>query len=211
MNLKTEYHLHTQEKTWLKARKIDSFAQTSNGESLFYLQELSSGEGRVCFNSQLARSIGLSFIKIQDSFDNAIKENDARFSSSKFKTNSSYFKDDKKNSMVFDDAIKQMFSRRFWTYSSDLQDGKVIDITAAPFSSKENAKALFNLIENNFTNIVNDFQKSFQDINDKLSLLNIGINENKKNETLKDKIKQIKEQQNTIESKIINNHIKNKI
>lgn len=206
MNLKTEYHLHGQQKTWLKAKTTETFAQSNSGESLFYLQELSTGEGRVCFNSQLARQIGINFKDLQENFQKAALEDDKKFTSMKFKTIPSYFKDSKNNNMVFDDAVKQILSNRFWTYSSDLKDGKVIDVSAAPFVNKDSAKALFNLIKNNFSKVVNNFENCFQDSRNSLSSLSIGINDKINQPTLREKIQQFKEKSSSEQPTPNSNH-----
>jgi len=205
MNLKTEYHLHGQEKTWLKAKTTESFAVSPSGEPLFYLQELSTGEGRVCFNTQLARQMGINFKDLQENFQNVNKEDSKKYTSMRFKTIPSYFKDSKNNNMVFDDAVKQILSNRFWTYSSDLKDSKVVDVSAAPFANKDSAKGLFNLIKNNFSNIINNFEHCFQNEHKALSSLNIGINIENNQPTLKEKIKQFKEQSST-EQPTLNTH-----
>lgn len=208
MNLKTEYHLHEQEKTWLKAKTTESFGISQSGESLFYLQELSTGEGRVCFNLQLARKMGINFRDLQDNFQKANIEDNKKYSSMKFKTIPSHFQDSKNNNMVFDDAIKQTLSNRFWTYSSDLKEGKTIDITAAAFKNKDSANGLFKLIKNNFANVINNFENCFHNEKNNLSLLNIGINAKSNQPTLKEKIKQIKEQPSIAQSNSNNSKYK---
>lgn len=210
MNLKSEYHLHGQEKTWLKANTIDTFGQSPSGEPLFYLQELPTGQARVCFNTQLAHKMGITFKEVQENFKNASIEDDKRFTSMKFKTTPSYFKDSKGNNMVFDDAVKQILSNRFWTYSSDLNNGKVVDVSAAPFTNKDTAKGLFTLIKNNFANVVNHFDNSFKETNTKLAEFNIGIQQKAPTVSLKDKIRNIKEQ-SLNEQPTLSNTIKPKI
>lgn len=211
MKLNAEYHLHSKDKTWLKAKTVDTFGLTSSGEALFYLQELPTGEARVCFNTQVARKNGLNFSDLQDNFNNARVEDDKKFSSMKFKTTPAYFKDSKGNNMVFDDAVKQLLSNRFWTYSSDLNNGVVVDVSAAPFVNKDSAKGLFNLIKNNFANVINHFENSFTENHNKLSNFNIGIEQKAPSVSLKDKIRQIKEQSSIEQQTTVSHTIKPKL
>jgi len=194
MNVKPEYHIHQQEKTWLKARTVNNYGSHSSGNSLFYVQELDTGEGRVCFNTPLAQKIGLSFHDLQKDVANAFEENKARRSDNKFKTESIPFKDEKGNNMVLSNALKDMLSPRMWTYGADLQDGKTVNISAAPFSDKNTAKALLQLIEKNLVNTVNAFPKSFEKTHDALSRLQIDIYPKATPTVINDRLKSMKAQ-----------------
>jgi len=201
MNIKPEYHIHQQEKTWLKAKTTNRYAHHSSGESLFYLQELETGEGRVCFNTSLAQKIGLSFHDLQKDVAFAFEANKARRSDAKFNTESVSFKDKKGNDMVLGNALKEMLSQRMWTYGSDLQDGKAVNISAAPFSDKNTAKALLQLIEKNLVKVVNDFPQSFEKSHDALSRLQVDIYPKPKPGMMNDRLKTIKSQISDQEAK----------
>lgn len=212
MNIKPEYHIHQQEKTWLKAKTTNRYAHHSSGESLFYLQELETGEGRVCFNTSLAQKIGLSFHDLQKDVTNAFEANKARRSDVKFETESVPFKDKKGNNMLFSNALKEMLAPRMWTYGADLQDGKTVNISAAPFSDKNTAKALMLLIEKNLVNAVNDFPQSFEKSHDALSRLQIDIYPKPNASVINNRLKTLKANISTQETEnALTNHAKFKL